>query len=215
MTYQKILVINLLHIGDLLLATPALRALRAEYPQAHITLLADAKIDALVKYNQHIDELISVDKKGYHNKLGNYLRLIADIRHRKFDLVINMHPNERATAIAAFSGAKEIVGYACRGVGILFNRLVINKVFDRNLKNRTDIPHQVEQHLQMLEQALGITYSDKGGLDMWLDGAALQKAEELWFTAFGKEQLKVIGLNTGAGWPTKRWTTAGFAAVAD
>lgn len=215
MMYQNILVINLLHIGDLLLATPVLRALRAEFPQAHITLLADAKIDAVVKYNRHIDELISVDKKGYHNKLGNYLRLIADIRGRKFDLVVNLHPNERASAIAAFSGAKKIVGYSSRGFGLLFDLVVTNQNFDRNLKNSPDISHQVEQHLALLEKALGICRHDHQGLDMWLDDATLQRADALWATAFGQEQLAVIGFNTGASWPTKRWTTAGFAAVAD
>ena len=35
--YQNILVINLMHIGDLMLVTPVLRTLRANYPQAHLT----------------------------------------------------------------------------------------------------------------------------------------------------------------------------------
>jgi heptosyltransferase-2 len=213
--YKKILVINMLHIGDLLLATPALRTLRANFPNAHIALLADAKIDGLVRYNKNIDELISVDKKGYHNKLGNYLRLILDIRKRQFDLVINLHPNERASALAAFSGGKRIVGYSSPGFGLFFDQVLNSQNFDRRLKNRPDIPHQVEEHLQLLVKTLGISRIEDHGLEMWLDDATIKKAEHTWYSAFGKQYYKVIGLNTGASWPTKRWTPAGFAAVAD
>lgn len=83
MVYSKILVINLMHIGDLLLVTPVLRTLRTNYPKAHIALLADAKLRDLVKDNKHIDELIEIDKKGYHNNLPNYFKFIGDIRKKK------------------------------------------------------------------------------------------------------------------------------------
>ncbi|MBP2654176.1 MAG: rfaF 3 [Firmicutes bacterium] len=212
--YKKILVINMLHIGDLLLATPVLTTLRANYPEAHIALLADAKIDSLVKFNKNIDELISVDKKGYHNKLGNYFRLILEVRRCKFDLVINLHPNERASALAAFSGARRIIGYSSPGFGIFFDDLLDNKNFDHKLKNRPDIPHQAAEHLERLENVLGITPVDRG-LEMWLDEVTEKKAEKRWFAAFGHPSFKVVGFNTGASWPTKRWTAAGFAAVGD
>ena len=61
---SKILVINLMHIGDLLLVTPILRTLRTQFPQAHIALLADKKLQDVVKNNQNINELITIDKKG-------------------------------------------------------------------------------------------------------------------------------------------------------
>lgn len=213
--YKNILVVNMLHIGDLLLATPVLRTLRANFPDARITLLADAKIDDLVRFNKHIDELISVDKKGYHDKLTNYLQLILEVRRRKFDLVINLHPNERASAIAAFSGARRIVGYSSAGFGYFFDDLVENRNFDRAQKNRPDIPHQASEHLAMLKKVLGLEIIDDDGLEMWLDEAAAAKAGGRWFAAFGKQYFQVIGLNTGASWPTKRWCAEGFAAVAD
>jgi len=118
--YKNILVINLMYIGDLLFMTPLLRTLRTSFPDSHIAMLADEKNTGVIKYNPHLSEIIGIDKKGYHNKLPNYLRLIADIRKRKFDLVINLHANERASAIAAFSGAKKIVGFSAKGLGIIF-----------------------------------------------------------------------------------------------
>ncbi|WP_456299290.1 lipopolysaccharide heptosyltransferase II [Methylomusa anaerophila] len=205
--YAKILVINLMHIGDLLLVTPVLRTLRTNYPQAHIALLADAKLADLVKYNQNINELIAIDKKGYHNKLGNYLRAVQDIRRQKFDLVINLHANERASFIAAFSGAKKIVGYSTFGLGWLFHRM---------MKNRKAVKHQVESHFDVLKEFVGIDRTDDRGIEMWLDAAAENAAAKIWQEAFGSQQLaRIVGLNIGASWPTKRWRNEYYAELAD
>ena len=70
--YQNILVINLMHIGDLMLVTPVLRTLRANYPQARISLLADKKLADLVQYNKHIDECLLIDKKGKDDHFGSF-----------------------------------------------------------------------------------------------------------------------------------------------
>ena len=203
---QKILVINLMHIGDLLLVTPVLRTLRTNYPKAHIALLADGMLADLVKYNQNIDELIAIDKKGYHNKLSTYFAFAQEIRKQKFDIVINLHANERASFIAAYSGAKKIVGYSTFGLGMFF---------DKVLENRKAIKHQVHSHFDVLRETLGITQMDDRGIEMWLDEEAEERAESIWSEAFSGKNQKVIGLNIGASWPTKRWRKEYYAEVAD
>jgi len=200
--YQNILIINLMYIGDLLFTTPLLSDLRMKYPNANIAMLADEKNAWVLKHNPNISELISIDKKGYHNKLPNYIGLIRQIRSRKFDLVINLHANERASAIAAFSGAKEIVGFSVRGLGFNFTKLV---------KERTDI-HQADAYLETL-RAVGITDLRNNGLEIWVDTVSEEKAAKIWSKDFNS--TRVIGLNTGGSWPTKRWTKQGFAKLAD
>lgn len=215
--YQKILVVSLLHIGDLLMITPALHTLRTNFPHAYITLLADANLADLVKYNPNIDQLITVDKKGYHNKLPNFIRLIGDIRKQHYDLVINLHHNERASAIAAFSGAKRIVGYAAWGFGAFFDHW-IRTSRDLQDKNRRDVPHQAGGHLEVLKSTLGISRVDDQGLEMWLDEESRSKTDTMWrkgFAAWPANGTGVIGLNTGASWPSKCWLPSGFAQLAD
>ena len=203
---NKILVINLMHIGDLLLVTPVLRTLRSNFPSAHIALLADAKIADLVKYNKNIDRLIAIDKKGYHDKLWNYIKLIREIRREKYDLVINLHRNERASFLAGLSGAKKIVGYSTFGPNVFFDRVI---------ENRKRVKHQVEAHFDVLRETLGISLIDDRGIEMWLDEAAEADASRIWAEAFGTGDCKVVGLNSGASWPTKRWPKEHFAALAD
>ena len=199
--YNKILIINLMYIGDLLFTTPLLRSIRTQFPTAHIAMLADKKNTAVIQHNKNLSEIIAIDKKGYHNKLSNYLGLIRDIRHSKFDLVINLHPNERASAIAAFSGGKKIIGFSAKGFGLFFDKLI---------KERKDI-HQADAYLEVLHR-MGIKTDNHQGLEMWVDDATQQRADDMWDQTFTK---KVIGLNTGGSWPTKRWTKKGFAELAD
>lgn len=203
---EKILVVNLMYIGDLLFMTPLLNQLRRQFPQAHITLLADKKNADVVQYNPHITELMAIDKKGYHNKLSNYIQLIRDIRKTQYDLVINLHANERASAIAAFSGAKQIIGFSARGFGTFFSTVV---------KERTDI-HQADAYLEVLH-VFGNDLQGDSGLEMWVDQKTDDKADIMWQEAFSHllGNNPVIALNTGGSWPTKRWTKQGFAKLAD
>lgn len=196
----------MMHIGDLLLVTPVLRALRTYFPQAHLALLTDSKLADLVRLNHNIDELLTIDKKGYHDKLINYIKFIGEIRNRNFDLVINLHKNERASFIAAFSGAQKIVGYSTWGPGLLF---------DQVLDNRKRQKHQVHAHFDVLKETLGMTTFDDRGIEMWLSEEAQAKADEIWKKSFPDGSRTIIGLNIGASWPTKRWPKEYFAELAD
>lgn len=211
-TYKNILVINTMHIGDLMLVTPALRTLRANYPQAHIALLTDRILADLVRCNENIDECILIDKHGRDKGILALIRFIRQIRKRHFDLVINYHRNERASAIASFSGGKNIVGYA---------QLFFHRFFDHWMPNlamadtpKDKVMHQTLCHLKVLQEAAGCTKLDDRGLEMWLPPEEEKKASDLWQKEFAEDD-RVIAFNIGASWMTKRWIDAYFAECAD
>ena len=209
---KKILVINTMHIGDLLLVTPALRTLRTNYPTAHITLLTDKPLGDLVRSNENIDECMLIDKHGKDKGLWALFRFIKKIRRRHFDLVINFHRNERASAIAAFSGARDIVGYAQPAFRRFFTHWMPNLAM-------ADTPrelavHQVRCHLDVLREAAGCEEEDDRGLEMPLPPEAEEAAAALWAKEFAPGD-KVIAFNIGASWLTKRWMDSYFAACAD
>ncbi len=203
--YKNILVINLMHIGDLMLVTPVLRTLRANYPSARLTLLADKKLRDLVEFNPHIDECLLIDKKGKDDHFGAFFRFILGVRRKNFDLVVNLHRNERASAIAAFSGAKRIVGYAKPGFSLFF---------DEVLPNKKAVMHQIHSHFEVLTKACGVTKIDDGGLEMEIPPGMDDEAARLWRENF-PEGKKVVAFNIGASWPTKRWLDEYFAECAD
>ena len=141
--YQNILVINLMHLGDLMLVTPVLRTLRHNYPKAHITLLADRILADIVQENRHIDECLLIDKKGKDRSFLGTLRFARRLRSKKYDLVVNLHRNERSSALAALSGGKKIIGYAKPGFSLLF---------DHVSPDQHPIMHEVHSHYAALRR---------------------------------------------------------------
>ena len=213
--YKKILVINLMHLGDLMLVTPVLRTLRKNFPAAHIALLADKKLGDLVILNKHLDECILIDKKGVDNNIINFAKFIFKIREKNFDLVINLHRNERASALAAFSGAKKIVGYSKPFFSLFFDKVLPNpSIAQLKPKYIPGSQHQVKSHFDVLREACGITNFDDGGLEMWISDETKLEAEKIFNENF-PPNTKVVAFNIGASWATKRWLDDYFAICAD
>ena len=216
---MKILVINLMHLGDLMLVTPVLTTLRKNFPTAHLALLADKKLADLVQYNKNLDECILIDKKGVDNHLPSFIKFIFKIRAKNFDLVINLHRNERASALAAFSGAKKIVGYSKPLFSLFFNKVMPNPSIARHIKRGFKMEyvpgsqHQVHSHFDVLREACGIEKIFDNGLEMWIPAAAEREAEKIFRDNFG--DAKVVAFNIGASWQTKRWLDSYFAECAD
>ena len=216
---MKILVINLMHLGDLMLVTPILTTLRKNFPTAHLALLADKKLGDLVQLNKNLDECILIDKKGVDDHLPSFIKFIFKIRAQNFDLVINLHRNERASALAAFSGAKKIVGYSKPGLSLLFDKVLPNPSIARHIKHgfKTEyLPgtqHQVHSHFDVLREACGVEKIFDNGLEMWISDDIARETEKIFRDNFG--DAKVVAFNIGASWQTKRWPDSYFAACAD
>ena len=204
-----------MHLGDLMLVTPALTTLRKNFPTAHLALLADKKLADLVALNKNLDECILIDKT-----ISDLLKTIPKLRAKNFDLVINLHRNERASALAAFSGAKKIVGYSKPLFSRLFTKTMPNPSIARHIKHgfKTEympgIQHQVHSHFDVLRQACGVEKIFDNGLEMWISDAASREAEKIFRENFS-DGVKVIAFNIGASWLTKRWLDSYFAECAD
>lgn len=106
----RILIVKLWALGDLLMATPLLTALKARYPGCHLTWLADRTHADILGGNPLIDELISLDTGDWRKSIrkGNvwkYLRRTAeitgDLKGRGFDLAINLTPEKKWTHLLA------------------------------------------------------------------------------------------------------------------
>ncbi len=95
----KILLCIIKDIGDVLLTTPMAEVLHANYPEAKIDLLATAVCAPVAKNNPFINEVIIYDKKSP-------LKMICEIRKRKYDWVLDFLSNPRSAILTFFSGAK-------------------------------------------------------------------------------------------------------------
>lgn len=121
---KKILIIQLRQLGDVLLTTPAIKALREEYPSARISFLTEKASSPILAGNPNLDDVITIDKKQSYM---DQLKVITDIRSRKFDLVVDFLANSRTAIITFFSGAKFTIAPKVRGRGLLYSVQVKTK----------------------------------------------------------------------------------------
>ena len=96
---KNILIIRTDRIGDVVLTTPAISALRRRFPQAEITLLAAPLTLDLLQGNLDIDKIMVDDRRGRHAGWKGFWKLCREIRGRSFDAVINFHTKKRLSAI--------------------------------------------------------------------------------------------------------------------
>ncbi|MDI6736574.1 MAG: glycosyltransferase family 9 protein [bacterium] len=112
MNFEGILLIQLRRIGDVLMTTPAVRAVKKRFPEAKITFLTEPPADEIFRHNPYVHEILLHNRKW---GLKDSLMFIRGLRNRQFDLVIDFFGNPRSAQIAAFSGARHRIGFNFRG----------------------------------------------------------------------------------------------------
>ena len=93
---QRILIIKLRYIGDVLLATPTLRAIKVARPDARVTMMVNRGTEDVLTGNQDLDEIVVLDK----GSLAAQSRLIAGLRSRRFDTVIDLTDGDRSAFLS-------------------------------------------------------------------------------------------------------------------
>lgn len=99
-------------IGDVVMISPAMRAIRAHFREARIAILAKSWVLETLSGDPFYDELIEYDDGGSHRGAAGRLRLAALLRRRRFDLAILFQKAFDAAALACLAGARRRVGYA-------------------------------------------------------------------------------------------------------
>ena len=103
-------------VGDVVMATPALAALRGHFPQAHITYLARSYLHELLRPAPWFDELIPADEA---QGLWGLLRLGRRLRRRGFSLAVLLPNSFRSALLVWWAGVPRRVGYARDGRTVL------------------------------------------------------------------------------------------------
>jgi ADP-heptose:LPS heptosyltransferase len=96
---QRILVIQMAKIGDLLCATPVFREIKTRYPQAHLAVMATAQNVPLLRANPQVNGVVVAEAKTFRG-LGGKWRLIHLLRQGRYDTVVCLNAGA-AYAVAA------------------------------------------------------------------------------------------------------------------
>lgn len=213
---NSILLIQLAGMGDLVMATPTIRAIREKFPDAYIVLLTTERAKDLLKNSKHLDRIFSLDYTGRFQSglLFNQKnwRTISELRKHKFDLAANLYQ------IYSFKGALRL--------WLLFKLINIKFIVGRNTEGRgffLDLKiketaigdeHEVESNLRLAESIGARAINKKLHLEINEEDAKF--ISELLFGYNVSDKDLLIGINPGSAWRlTRRWLPERFAQTAD
>ncbi len=195
-------------LGDAVMTTPAVSALRSAYPQARIVLLAKPAVAELFRHHPDVDEVMVYERPGMHDGAFGRVRMAGGLRRRRFDAALLLQNAFDAALLAFLARIPERAGYATDGRRMLLTHPV--RVTPEILAQ-----HEVEYYLRLLER-LGIPRPGSPSLRVAVTGdertAMASRLERLGIDG-GKP---VLAINPGATYGSaKRWYPDRFAAVAD
>jgi len=204
--FSNILIVRTDRIGDVILTTPAIEALRKSYPNSKISILVSPQTKELVIGNPNLDEVIVDDRNNLHKGFLGFLKMIFLVRSKKFDLAILYHTKKRTNALCFFAGIPYRIGYRNNKFGFLLT-YQIKDVRHHGLK------HEAEYCLDVLRE-IGI---DTHEINLYLP---LQKEAKEWVEGmFRRSELSLqdnlIAIHPGASCPTKIWPMKRFAELID
>ncbi|MBF0478615.1 MAG: glycosyltransferase family 9 protein [Candidatus Omnitrophica bacterium] len=203
MNFKNILVVRTDRIGDVILTTPAFKALRLAYPEAKISLLVSSVTYPLVFQNPYVNEILMVDREGRHNGFWGFWKLVFEIRKRKFDLAVIYHTKRWTNWLVYFAGIPARCGYKDKHAG----SLLTIPVEDHRYLGEV---HESQYCLDLLK-VLGVEQGDLE-LHISIDPAAQQWAEKFWKDKF-KEGKKKVLFHVGASDPGKVWPAEYFVQL--
>ena len=202
---ERILIIKLSAIGDVVLVTPSLRAIRKKFPKAEITLLVGREAFQLVQGCPYLNDLIVYDPSRKDRKGTDRFRLASDLRRLGFDRVIDLQNNKTSQLLSYLSLAPKRYGFD-RGP---FRFLVNFKIKDPGAMSPVE-------HQGKLLNLLGIQEMDPA-LELWTrprDEEAVDRfLHQEWLT--GNETLVGVNLGGSPRWETKRWPVEYLAELCD
>ncbi|MFO7890570.1 MAG: lipopolysaccharide heptosyltransferase II [bacterium] len=186
---NKVLVIRLSAMGDIVLATPFLRMFKNTFPEYSVDFLIKEKYTDILRYNKNIHTILTL-------KVDNFWELITEIRQRKYDMVIDLQMSIRSWSISVLSGNYRRKTYGTRR----FKRFML-------INFNKDIYHGIKPvPLRFLEAVEDLGVRDDGrGADFPFSRHEQRKVKDRLIDDGIKNTKSLIVLAPGAGRETKKW----------
>jgi lipopolysaccharide heptosyltransferase I len=208
--FKNILITKPSSLGDIVIALPALRALRMSFPEAKISWFIRPEFAPLIENHPHLDEIITFERKllgkvWFHPKaFGALVSLIGKLRRSKFDVVFDFQGLFRTASLAWLSGCKKRFGMAnARELATIF--------YTHKVIQDMECIHMVDYYLKII-QAAGA--SEFGVEFVFPQNPGAEDSVDRLLTSHGIEDNYAV-LISGSAHQDKCWPPERFAQLAD
>ena len=194
---ERILIVRLGSLGDLVHTLPAVTALRQARPHREIDWLVDAPHRGFLELVPVISSLVVLDG----GSAGAWMAARRHLRARRYDVALDFQGLVKSAALARLSGAKRVIGFGRAAL-----RESLAAMFYTERVNVGEGTHVIHKNLR-LAAALGAAVDR---LEFPIGPVHAPVVED--FAASGDQPFVLI--NPGAAWPNKRWPPSRFGEVA-
>ena len=191
---RRILIIRLAPLGETVLMTPVIRAIRQGFPHAHIACMTDSIRTDLVRANPNLDEVLP-----YQSSIP---RLIFSMAKRSFQLAVVLQPTFRLVLHTFLAGIPYRIGFETNSGG--------RKLLHLSVPNNTN-QHETARYLDVA-RLIGIE-PESDEPEVFVDEESQAWASEFLRDAKIDADRLLIGLNPGSGTTYRRWPIGRFADV--
>jgi lipopolysaccharide heptosyltransferase II len=206
---QKILLIRLRLIGDAVLTTPAIRAIRRARPDAFLAYLVEPQAAAVVARNPHLDDVIVAPlEHGIRRWMGD-AGLCWQLRRTRYDTVIDFHGGPRSSLLAWASGAARRIGYDVSG-----RRWMYTDVVHRPREHRER--HSVENQWDLItrfDPSIPPPTPEHDPVEMPDDHGACTRVDARLAAPGLEGGGPLVVIHVGAGNEFRRWPEQAFAEL--
>ncbi|MHC4324873.1 MAG: glycosyltransferase family 9 protein [Planctomycetota bacterium] len=208
--FKNILITKPSSLGDIVLALPALRALRKSFPEAKISWLVRPEFAELIENHPYLDEIITFDRKllgkaWFHPRaFGVLVSLIRKLRRSKFDVVFDFQGLFRTASLAWLSGCKTRFGMAnAREFATFF--------YTHKVTQDIEYIHMVDFYLKIIQ---GAGASDSGVEFVFPQNPVAEDSVGRLLASQGIQDNYAV-LISGSVHQDKCWPAERFAQLAD
>ena len=210
--FSRILLVKPSSLGDIVHALPVLNGLRHRYPDSRIDWLIATPFAPLVAAHPALNEIVPFDRRRFGrlgrspNVTGEFARFVANLRARRYDLVIDLQGLFRSGFLTRASGAAVRVGFrgAREGAWLFYSHLI--RINDPNM-------HAVDRNLKVGD-LLGFETAD-AGFGLPVSDEARAQAHRLLDEQTRRPTGRRVVVVPGARWDTKRWRPERFVETID
>lgn len=208
---EKILIVRLSSLGDILHALPAFSSLRSAFPAAKIDWLVERRNSFLLSSVRGINEIIALDTRPLREafwRLNTWQpawKLVRTLRARKYDFCLDFQGLLKTGLISALSGARIRVG---------FPRRLVRERPAHWFYHLTPDPPLAPEHVVALNQRLAQCIGAHP-VSPSIDFEVAPDDDTYVQTLLAAEEITSFAvINPGGGWPTKRWKPANYGKLA-
>jgi len=202
---KNILIIRLRRMGDNIMTTPAITALKENFPKASLTYVVEEPFREVVEGNPYLDGIIVLPRK---QKSKDLVKSIKQIRKTKYDVLIDLFGGPKAAWITLFTRARLKIGYAVKYKSFIYHRRI-------SRSPRKGFIHSVENHINLV-RALGkevnpipplfipeASREEKGKISRFIKNHSLENFNVIVFHIGAGSRFRDWGLNNMIGLTSK------------